>query len=181
MVENSHLQTCSARRGACPGRPARPPPQPVMLSQHCIDQDSESTSFAKLTTGAAFFMRSLRSKKWLERIETAPVLFPTARRFQQGMVEQQSPPCWRAVNCAVLRIYTLMSYTDRLGKNDEKKSEFRLQYTYYISIESSQRALSIAVPCVFSRAHSASISPDHFFAAAEITWLRMPPEVCSSE
>ena len=59
-----------------------------------------------------------------------------------------------------------MPVTDRLGKTDEKKSEFRLQYTYYISIESSQRALSIAVPCVFSRAHSASISPDHFSAAS---------------
>ena len=55
---------------------------------------------------------------------------------------------------------------DRLGKNDEKKSEFHLQYTYYISIKSSRRALSIAVPCVFSRAHSASISPDHFSAAS---------------
>ena len=66
----------------------------------CMDQDSELTSFAKLTTGAAFFMRSLRSKKWLERIETAAVIFPTARRFQRGMVEQQSPPFWRAVGCA---------------------------------------------------------------------------------
>eukprot|EP01043_Picozoa_sp_COSAG02_P030592 COSAG02_NODE_1961_length_10255_cov_5.103771_1_plen_93_part_10 len=37
---------------------------------------------------------------------------------------------------------TRIPTTDRLGKTDEKKSEFRLQYTYYISIESSQRALS---------------------------------------
>ena len=55
----------------------------------CMDQDSESTSFAKLTTGAAFFMRSLRSKKWLERIETAAVIFPTARRFQRGVTSDQ--------------------------------------------------------------------------------------------
>ena len=57
----------------------------------------------------------------------------------------------------------------------------RLQKSYDTRIESARRALSIAVPCIFSRAHSASISPDHFFAAAEITRLRMPPEVCSSE
>ena len=57
----------------------------------------------------------------------------------------------------------------------------RLQQSNYISIESARRALSIAVPCIFIRAHSASISPDHFFAAAEITRLRMSQKVCSSE
>ena len=37
----------------------------------CMDQDCELTSLAHLTASWAFFMRSSRSKKWLERIETA--------------------------------------------------------------------------------------------------------------
>ena len=71
--------------------------------------------------------------------------------------------------------------TDRFAQNKTSEMKNRLQKSYDTRIESARRALSIAVPCIFSRAHSASISPDHFFAAAEITRLRMPPEVCSSE
>jgi len=55
--------------------------------------------------------------------------------------------------------------TDRFTQNRTSEMKNRLQYTYHTSMERSRRALSIDVPCISSRAHSASISPDHFSAA----------------